>query len=91
MQALVYTAPGRVELEQRPRPEPQNGEEEIAIEVAGVCGSDISGFLGHSALRRPPLVLGHELVGRLPANGRWLRRRFNWRQVLGSLACRFAF
>ncbi len=64
MQALVYAAPGRVELEQRPRPEPRNGEEEIAIEVAGVCGSDISGFLGHSALRRPPLVLGHELVGR---------------------------
>jgi 2-desacetyl-2-hydroxyethyl bacteriochlorophyllide A dehydrogenase len=64
MQALVYTAPGRVELEQRPRPVPQKGEEEIAIEVAGICGSDISGFLGHSALRRPPLVLGHELVGR---------------------------
>ena len=64
MKALVYTAPGKVELEQRPRPEPQTGEEEIAIEVAGVCGSDISGFLGHSALRRPPLVLGHELVGR---------------------------
>lgn len=60
MQALVYTAPRRVELEQRPRPEPQEGEEEIA----GVCGSDISGFLGSSALRRPPLVLGHELVGR---------------------------
>jgi 2-desacetyl-2-hydroxyethyl bacteriochlorophyllide A dehydrogenase len=64
MKALVYTAPGKVELEQRPRPEPQAGEEEIAIEFAGVCGSDISGFLGHSALRRPPLVLGHELVGR---------------------------
>jgi 2-desacetyl-2-hydroxyethyl bacteriochlorophyllide A dehydrogenase len=64
MRALVYTAPGKVEMEQRPRPEAQAGEEEIAIEVAGVCGSDISGFLGHSALRRPPLVLGHELVGR---------------------------
>jgi 2-desacetyl-2-hydroxyethyl bacteriochlorophyllide A dehydrogenase len=64
MRALVYTAPGKVEMEQRPRPEPHQGEEEIAIEVAGVCGSDISGFLGHSALRRPPLVLGHELVGR---------------------------
>jgi len=64
MKALVYTAPGKVEVEERPRPEPQTGEEEIAIEVAGVCGSDISGFLGHSALRRPPLVLGHELVGR---------------------------
>jgi 2-desacetyl-2-hydroxyethyl bacteriochlorophyllide A dehydrogenase len=64
MRALVYTAPGKVELEGRPRPEPKTGEEEIAVEVAGVCGSDISGFLGHSALRRPPLVLGHELVGR---------------------------
>lgn len=64
MRALVYTAPGKVELEQRPRPQPQPGEEELAIEVAGVCGSDLSGFLGHSALRKPPLVLGHELVGR---------------------------
>jgi len=64
MRALVYTAPGKVELEQRPHPAPQTGEEEIAIEVAGVCGSDISGFLGHSTLRRLPLVLGHELVGR---------------------------
>jgi 2-desacetyl-2-hydroxyethyl bacteriochlorophyllide A dehydrogenase len=64
MRALVYTAPGKVELEGRPRPAPKTGEEEISIEVAGVCGSDISGFLGHSALRRPPLVLGHELVGR---------------------------
>lgn len=64
MQALVYTAPGKVEMEPRPRPEPRPGEEEIAIKVAGICGSDISGFLGHSALRRPPMVLGHELVGR---------------------------
>ncbi len=69
MRALVYTAPGKVQIEERPRPHAQNGEAEIAIEVAGICGSDISGFLGHSALRRPPLVLGHELVGRLP-NGR---------------------
>lgn len=64
MRALVYTAPGKVEMEQRLQPKAREGEEEIAIEVAGVCGSDISGFLGHSALRRPPLVLGHELVGR---------------------------
>ena len=66
MRALVYTATGKVRMEQRPRPEPQGGEQEIAIEVAGICGSDSSGFLGHSALRRPPLVLGHELVGRRP-------------------------
>ena len=69
MRALVYVAPGRVEMQQRSRPVPKTGEQEIAIQFAGVCGSDISGFLGHSALRKPPLVLGHELVGRL-ADGR---------------------
>lgn len=51
-------------MQEQPRPAVLPGEEEIAIQVAGVCGSDISGFLGHSALRKPPLVLGHELVGR---------------------------
>lgn len=65
----VYTAPRKVELREIARPEKGRGEEEISIEFAGVCGSDISGFLGHSTLRRPPLVLGHELVGCL-ADGR---------------------
>jgi len=65
MKALVYTEPGRVALEERPRIKPEQGEVEVTIELAGVCGSDISGFLGHSARRKPPLVLGHELIGRL--------------------------
>jgi 2-desacetyl-2-hydroxyethyl bacteriochlorophyllide A dehydrogenase len=69
MRALVYTAPNRLEMEERPRPAPHDGEVELAIDLAGVCGSDVSGFLGHSARRKPPLVLGHELVGRM-ADGR---------------------
>lgn len=64
MRALVYTAPHRVEMEERPRPVMQAGETELAVVAAGICGSDISGFLGHSRRRVPPLVLGHELVGR---------------------------
>jgi threonine dehydrogenase-like Zn-dependent dehydrogenase len=66
MRALVYTAPEKVELLDEPRPQTTEGEVEIAVQMAGICGSDISGFLGHSALRRPPLILGHELVGWLP-------------------------
>ena len=65
MQALVYTAPEKTEVRDEPRPKPAPGEVEVAVEVAGICGSDISGFLGHSALRKPPLILGHELVGRV--------------------------
>jgi threonine dehydrogenase-like Zn-dependent dehydrogenase len=65
MRALVYTGSGLVEMQERPRPNPRSGELEVRIEAAGICGSDISGFLGHSARRKPPLILGHELVGRL--------------------------
>ncbi len=64
MRALVYTAPHTVTMEERPRPQAGSGECEIEIAAAGICGSDISGFLGHSRRRIPPLVLGHELVGR---------------------------
>jgi threonine dehydrogenase-like Zn-dependent dehydrogenase len=64
MRALVYTAPKQVTMEDRPRPEVSGGEVEIAVAAAGICGSDVSGFLGHSRRRIPPLVLGHELVGR---------------------------
>jgi 2-desacetyl-2-hydroxyethyl bacteriochlorophyllide A dehydrogenase len=46
------------------RPVPLQGETEITVVAAGICGSDMSGFLGHSRRRVPPLVLGHELVGR---------------------------
>jgi threonine dehydrogenase-like Zn-dependent dehydrogenase len=64
MRALVYTAPKKMSVEDRPRPAVQENEVEIAVDAAGICGSDVSGFLGHSRRRIPPLVLGHELVGR---------------------------
>ena len=64
MRALVYTAPRQLVMEEWPRPVPAEGEIEIAVVAAGICGSDMSGFLGHSRRRIPPMVMGHELVGR---------------------------
>jgi threonine dehydrogenase-like Zn-dependent dehydrogenase len=51
-------------MQDEPRIMPGENEVELAIEMAGICGSDVSGFLGHSPRRKPPLVFGHELVGR---------------------------
>lgn len=65
MRALVDVAPESVKMQERPRPMLGAGEEEIRVEMSGICGSDMSGFLGHSPRRKPPLTLGHELVGRL--------------------------
>jgi len=69
MRALVYTGPGKMAIEDWPRPRPAAGEVEIAVNAAGICGADISGFLGRSRRRKPPLVFGHELVGHT-ADGR---------------------
>ena len=69
MRALVYTSPRKVLLEDWPRPYAGTGEAEIAVSTAGICGADVTGFLGRSRRRKPPLILGHELVGRT-ADGR---------------------
>jgi 2-desacetyl-2-hydroxyethyl bacteriochlorophyllide A dehydrogenase len=56
-------------MEDWPRPHAGAGDVEIAISTAGICGADVTGFLGRSRRRKPPLIFGHELVGRT-AEGR---------------------
>lgn len=63
MKALVYTTPGKVELHNISVPHANSDEVIVRVQVAGICGSDMGGFLGHHVRRQPPLVLGHEMVG----------------------------
>lgn len=76
MKALVWEAP-RVMM-MRDQPEPTAGGGEIVIQVAlvGICGSELSGYLGHNALRVPPLVMGHEFSGKIVALGEQVQERF---------------
>jgi threonine dehydrogenase-like Zn-dependent dehydrogenase len=62
MKALVYVAPERMEIQQIAEPKIRAGEVLLQVSAAGVCGSDIHGFLGHSERRKPGLVMGHEAV-----------------------------
>jgi len=50
-------------MQEMPAPTPQAGEVLLRVSTAGICGSDIHGFLGHSPRRKPGLILGHEAVG----------------------------
>lgn len=65
MKALVWEAARTMTL--RDEPEPTAGADEIVVRVgcAGVCGSELSGYLGHNALRVPPLIMGHEFAGEI--------------------------
>lgn len=67
MDALVWLGPRRMELRQEPVPAPGPGEVLVAVEAAGICGSELSGYLGLNSLRRPPLIMGHEAAGRIVA------------------------
>ena len=51
--------------------EPSAGPGEVVVEVlrAGICGSDLHAYRGRAGGRQPPLVLGHEAVGRVDGNG----------------------
>lgn len=69
MKALVWEAARTMNL--RDEREPTAAADEILIKVghAGICGSELSGYLGHNALRVPPLIMGHEFAGEIVALG----------------------
>lgn len=69
MSALVWLGPR--EMVERAEPVPQPAADEVLIEVkaVGICGSELSGYLGHNSLRRPPLIMGHEAAGLVVAVG----------------------
>jgi L-iditol 2-dehydrogenase len=69
MNALVYTAPHKVETQVHADPSPKAGEVVVRVRAAGVCGSDLLGFRGKSKKRVPPLILGHEIGGEVHAVG----------------------
>lgn len=65
MKALVWYGTRDIRFEDAPDPEPGPEEVVLDVELAGICGSDLHGYRGHPGPRVPPLVLGHEVVGRV--------------------------
>ncbi|MFJ3486041.1 alcohol dehydrogenase [Pseudomonas sp. NPDC090202] len=66
--AVAATAPGQLELVERPIPEPGHGQVRIQVEACGVCHSDsatVENLIGVTF----PRVPGHEVVGRIDAIG----------------------
>lgn len=63
MKALVYEGPSTMNIREVAKPIPGPNEVLIRVERVGICGSELSGFLGHNSLRKPPLVMGHEFSG----------------------------
>lgn len=84
--AVVATAPGQLELVERPIPTPGPGQVRIRVEACGVCHSDsatVEGFAGVPY----PRVPGHEVIGRIEALGDGVQSwRIGQRVGVGFLA-----
>lgn len=73
MKAVVVHGAGDLRLDELPDPSPRDGEVLVAVEWGGICGSDVAywrnGASGTAVLKHP-LVLGHEMAGRIAGTGR---------------------
>ena len=69
-QAMVLKAPGSpLELTELPLPEPAPRQLRLRVLACGVCRTDLHIFDGELTEPKLPLVLGHEIVGRVEAMG----------------------
>jgi threonine dehydrogenase-like Zn-dependent dehydrogenase len=74
MKAALLFAPGKIEISDVAPP--QLGGEDVLIApiCAGICGSDVSLFMGHRTPTSYPLLIGHEVVGLVAAIGKSVTR-----------------
>ena len=75
--AMVLIAPETMEMRTFPLPEIGDQDGLLEMELVGVCGSDPGIFRGKQTFGpRPfPLIMGHEIVGRIAAMGKGARER----------------
>jgi threonine dehydrogenase-like Zn-dependent dehydrogenase len=98
MWAFVLTGPGEGAVQEVPVPVAAAGEAVVAVERAGLCGTDVELFTGEQVYLRTgysayPLRPGHEWCGRVTAVGdgvdpAWLGRRVTGDTMLGDGVCR---
>ncbi len=70
MLAAVFDGDRRMAMRELPVPTPGVGEVLLRVEACGVCGTDYHIFTGElTAGVTPPVVLGHEVAGRVAAVG----------------------
>ncbi|MDP9285074.1 MAG: alcohol dehydrogenase catalytic domain-containing protein [Actinomycetota bacterium] len=65
----MLVGPSEFALDHRPAAIPAAGNVRLRVQDCGVCGSDLKMWAGTHAFLQPPLLLGHEIYGRIDAVG----------------------
>ncbi len=93
MKGIVWHGPEQMSFEEMPEPKVEPGMVVIHTGAAGICGSEVEGYLGKMGNRTPPLVMGHEFAGTVASvgegvNERWEGRRVTVNPLLSCGECR---
>ena len=88
MRAIVNTEPGKLELQERPAPQPGRGQVRIATAACGICATDLVMIAGWERTHCPAIP-GHEWSGVVDAvgegvDGQWLGKRVVGENVLSD-------
>lgn len=62
-----------LELAEVPTPVPQNDELLVRVSACGICRTDLHVVEGELSVRRPHIIPGHQIVGRIAAMGNRVR------------------
>jgi threonine dehydrogenase-like Zn-dependent dehydrogenase len=65
MRAMVFTAPGTLEMLDVDEPVAAPDETIVTMQASGICGSELHG-ISSPGFRQPPLIMGHEFAGTTP-------------------------
>lgn len=68
MKALTFIAPGKIELREKPVPQPSFGEALVRVTTTTICGTDVHILKGEYPVAGG-LTIGHEPVGVIAALG----------------------
>lgn len=90
MKAAVITAPGAIEVQDVPKPEPGPGEVLLKVGASALCGTDQRVLRGEKPVAVP--IIGHELAGTVAALGEGVfgiepDARYAVQTVIGCGAC----
>src|ERR1700738_992148 len=94
VKALVWHGPNQMSVDDVDDPAPKAGEAVVRSEAAGICGSEVEGYLGRMSNRVPPLGMGHEFAGTVTAAGAevdrsWVGKRVAVNPIVGCGHCRY--
>jgi threonine dehydrogenase-like Zn-dependent dehydrogenase len=92
VRAVVWQGPKRMAMDEWARPGLPATWVALRPQAAGICGSEVEGYLGLQPNRTPPLVMGHEFAGVVVevgagADQAWIGRRAAVNPIISCRRC----